>query len=280
MSVSTTHSHLKAVPENYNAPPGTDTLPAYINIKNLSLSFDSQTIFEPLSLPIYKNHINALIGPSGCGKSSLLNTIIRLTDYQSNANVKGQIYVNDKNILEESTDLISLRQNIGMIFQKPMPFPMSIRKNFELPLKEHGVKNKDELEHKIETALKDVGLWDEVSNRLHQSATQLSGGQQQRLCIARILALEPKALLMDEPCSALDPIATKVIEELILTLKGKYTILIVTHNLSQAKRVADYVAFMWYHQGHGKLIEHNYADVIFNNPSNPITTAYVQGLTE
>ena len=280
MSISTTHSHLKAVPENYKSPPGIDKLSAYINIENLSLSYGKQTVFEPLSLPIYQNHINALIGPSGCGKSSLLNTIVRLTDYQNNANVKGQIHVNSENVLDDSTDLISLRQNIGMIFQKPMPFPMSIRKNFELPLKEHGVKNKDELEYKIEAALKDVGLWDEVSNRLHQSATQLSGGQQQRLCIARILALQPKALLMDEPCSALDPIATKVIEELILNLKGKYTILIVTHNLSQAKRVADYVAFMWYHQGHGKLIEHNYADVIFNNPSNPITTAYVQGLTE
>jgi len=235
---------------------------------------------KPFSFPIYKNHINALIGPSGCGKSSLLNTIIRLTDYQKNAKITGAIDIDNKNILEDKTDLIALRQNIGMIFQKPMPFPLSIRKNFELPLKEHGIKRKDELAFKIETALRDVGLWNEVSSRLDSSATQLSGGQQQRLCIARILALQPKALLMDEPCSALDPIATKIIEELILSLKEKYTILIVTHNLSQAKRVADYVAFMWYSHGHGKLVEHNSADLIFNSPSNPITAAYVQGLTE
>lgn len=280
MNTSTTQAHLKAVPENYTAAPGVDKLPALINIENFSLSYDKQPVLESLSLPVYKNHINTLIGPSGCGKSSLLNSIIRLTDYHDNAKLEGSINIEGKNILETSTDLLSLRQNIGMVFQKPMPFPMSIRKNFELPLKEQGVKKRDELDSKIETALKDVGLWDEVSSRLDKSAVQLSGGQQQRLCIARALALQPKALLMDEPCSALDPIATKTIEELILKLKGKYTILIVTHNLSQAKRIADYVAFMWYHQGRGKMIEHNHADVIFNNPSNPTTLAYVQGLTE
>ena len=280
MSVHKTQTHLQAVPANYVSAPETDKLPAYINIKNLSLAYDTHSVFEPLSFPIYKNHVNALIGPSGCGKSSLLNTITRLTDYHDNAEIGGEVIIDNHNILQRSTDLIALRQNVGMIFQKPMPFPMSIRKNFELPLKEHGIKNRNELNHKIETALKDVGLWGEVANRLDRSALQLSGGQQQRLCIARVLALKPKALLMDEPCSALDPIATKVIEDLILELKGKYTILVVTHNLSQAKRIADYVAFMWYHQGHGKLIEHNQAHTIFNNPSNPITAAYVQGLTE
>ena len=280
MSTRTTQTHLKAVPTDYVPAPQADKLPAYINIKSLSLRYGTHPVFEPLSLPIYKNHVNALIGPSGCGKSSLLNTITRLTDYHDNAILDGEVVIDGNNILQHSADLIALRQNVGMIFQKPMPFPMSIRKNFELPLKEHGIKNRDELNHKIETALKDVGLWDEVCNRLDQSALQLSGGQQQRLCIARVLALQPKALLMDEPCSALDPIATKVIEDLILELKGKYTILVVTHNLSQAKRIADYVAFMWYHQGHGRLIEHNLAQTIFDNPSNPITAAYVQGLTE
>jgi len=272
--------HLKAVPEDYKSAPNSTQLPAYIDLQSVSLTIQNKTIFEPLSLPIYKHHINTLIGPSGCGKSSIINCITRLTDYINTAKVHGSLFVNDQNIFEKNTDLIGLRRNVGMIFQKPLPFPMSIRKNFELPLKEHGIKSADERIDKMENALRDVGLWSEVANRLNKSALQLSGGQQQRLCIARVLALQPKALLLDEPCSALDPIATRIIEELIQELKKRYTILIVTHNLSQAKRIADYVAFMWYNDNHGKLVEHNHSNIIFNNPSNPITAAYVQGLTE
>jgi len=271
---------LKAVPDDYIAAPNADTLPTFIDIKSLKLSISNQVVFESITLPIYKNHVNALIGPSGCGKSSLLNSITRLTDYTDNVILEGEINIDQQDVLSPEIDLIKLRRKVGMIFQKPVPFPLSIRKNFELPLKEHGIKNKNDLEEKMETALRDVGLWQEVSNRLNKSASQLSGGQQQRLCIARVLALEPKALLMDEPCSALDPMATSIIEALIQQLKEKYTILLVTHNLSQAKRVADYVAFMWYNNSHGKLIEHNRSDIIFNTPSNPITAAYVKGLTD
>lgn len=272
-------SHLKAVPDNYKAAPDANQLPTYINIENLRLEMNNQIIFDSLSLPIYENHINALIGPSGCGKSSLLNCITRLNDY-SNASVTGNITVDDKDILHQKTDLISLRRKVGMIFQKPMPFPMSIRKNFVLPLKEHGVTSHYDIEQKMENALRSVGLWKEVCDRLESRADKLSGGQQQRLCIARVLALEPKAILMDEPCSSLDPMATAIIEDLILSLKERYTIFLVTHNLAQAKRIADFVAFMWYHDNHGKLVEHNQASVIFEMPSNPITAAYVQGLTE
>jgi len=274
------HPFLKAVPDSYTSAPDVDDLPSYIEIQNLSLRISQQPIFESLSLPIYRNHINALIGPSGCGKSSLLNCITRLTDHYDNATLEGNIFVNGVDVLNSSADLIHLRRNVGMIFQKPVPFALSIRKNFELPLKEHGIKNPYDIDAKMEQALRDVGLWQEVSNRLNKSAMLLSGGQQQRLCIARVLALEPKALLLDEPCSALDPIATGIIESLIRELKEKYTILIVTHNLSQAKRVADYVAFMWYNNNHGKLIEHNHSNVIFKSPSNPITAAYVKGLTD
>ena len=272
-------AHLKAVPDNYQAAPSASQLPTHINIEDVSLKIDDEIIFDSLNLPIYKNRINALIGPSGCGKSSLLNCITRLSDH-TNSHVEGRILIEGNDILSKKTDLISLRRKIGMIFQKPVPFPMSIRKNFALPLKEHGITNRYDIEQKMEKALRAVGLWKEVSDRIDSRADKLSGGQQQRLCIARVLALEPGAILMDEPCSSLDPIATAIIEELVLSLKENYTIFLVTHNLAQAKRIADFVAFMWYHESHGKLIEHNHADVIFKTPSNPITAAYVQGLTE
>lgn len=279
MKTTAIPAHLKAVPDNYQVAPSASQLPTHINIENLSLIINKQLIFDSLNLPVYKNHINTLIGPSGCGKSSLLNCITRLSDYNK-AKVEGQILIDENNILDKKIDLIALRRKVGMIFQKPVPFPMSIRKNFSLPLKEHGIKNRHDIEEKMEQALRAVGLWKEVSSRIDSSADKLSGGQQQRLCIARVLALEPKAILMDEPCSSLDPIATAIIEELILNLKEKYTVFLVTHNLAQARRIADFVAFMWYHDSHGKLVEHNHADVIFENPSNPITAAYVQGLTE
>lgn len=280
MTQQTQNVQIQIVPDQYTKAPDSKELDSYININNLSLDISNERIFEDISLPIYKNHINALIGPSGCGKSSLLNCVTRLSDHISNYNIQGSIEADNTSIFDKKTDLIQLRKNIGMIFQKPMPFPMSIKRNFEIPLKEHGINDKTEINDKIENALQRVGLWQEVKDRLNKDAQQLSGGQQQRLCIARALALEPKALLLDEPCSALDPIATRVIEELLLELKESYTILIVTHNLAQAKRIADYVAFMWYADKHGKLIEHNTADVIFNSASNPLTNAYVQGITE
>lgn len=279
MSMTSQSTHLQAVPDNYQPAPSVDQLPAHIHIENLTLNIGEQTIFESLSLPIYEKRINTLIGPSGCGKSSLLNCITRLSDY-NNSKLSGTITLDGHNLLDNKTDLIKLRRKVGMIFQKPLPFPMSIRKNFALPLKEHGITHSSDIEQKMEKSLRAVGLWKEVHDRLDDRADKLSGGQQQRLCIARVLSLEPEVILMDEPCSSLDPIATGIIEELIVSLKEKYTIFLVTHNLAQAKRIADFVAFMWYHDNHGKLIEHNHADIIFNLPTNPITAAYVQGLTE
>ena len=280
MSQTPIKPHLHLVPEQYRKAPLASELKSNIEFKQFSLQIENQQVFTPLSLPIYKNHINALIGPSGCGKSSLLHSVIRLIDYDDKYKPSGEILINQQNIFEKNIDLVELRKKVAMIFQKPVPFPMSIQRNFEIPLKEHGIKNKAEIEAKMESALKRVGLWDEVKSRLHKNANNLSGGQQQRLCIARALSLEPETLLLDEPCSALDPVATRVIEELLVELKESYTVLIVTHNLSQAKRIADYVAFMWYANDCGKLIEHNSADVIFTNPSNPLTNAYVQGMTD
>ncbi len=274
-----TISHLQIVPDEYRKAPNAQDVATLIEIKNLSLNIDQQAIFSNISIPIYSKHINVLIGPSGCGKSSLLNAIIRLTDFTKDAHLQGEILVANKNILNPNCNLIELRKKVAMIFQKPTPFPMSIYKNFEIPLKEHGVKNKIDIAAKMQSALKSVGLWKEVKDRLNKNALSLSGGQQQRLCIARALTLAPAALLLDEPCSALDPISSQIIEELLLELKQKYTILVVTHNLSQAKRIADYVAFMWYVNQCGRLVEHNEAAIIFNKPSNPLTSAYVQGVT-
>jgi phosphate transport system ATP-binding protein len=180
-------------------------------------------------------------------------------------------------VLSSSCDLLSLRRRVGMIFQKPSPFPFSIYKNIDLPLKEHGVKSKSAREERLVSSLKSVGLWKEVENRLHSSALNLSGGQQQRLCIARTIALEPEVILMDEPCSALDPIASGVVEDLICSLRGSYTVVVVTHNLSQAKRISDDVAFFWLKDGTGALIEHGPCEAIFSRPDHELTAAYVNG---
>ncbi|MDX1810673.1 MAG: phosphate ABC transporter ATP-binding protein [Gammaproteobacteria bacterium] len=279
--MNTMHApHLNIVPDNYHKTPSTDELACRLEIKNLSLHIKDKKIFGNITLPVYSNHINALIGPSGCGKSSILNCITRLTDFHPQHAILGEILLDKQNILSQQTDLIALRRKIGMIFQKPMPFPLSIRQNFEIPLKEHGIKQKSAIDDIIENSLQRVGLWKEVRDRLHHNAQLLSGGQQQRLCIARALSLNPEILLLDEPCSALDPIATQTIESLLQELKNNYTILIVTHNLAQAKRLADYTGFMWYAEDYGRLVEHNRSDVIFNSASNPLTKAYVQGITE
>lgn len=201
-----------------------------------------------------------------------------MTDLWPDARVSGEIVFDGESVLRRDTDVLRLRRRIGMIFQKPNPFPLSIWRNLELPLKEHGVKDKCLREQKIEQALRDVGLWPEVADRLHQSALSLSGGQQQRLCIARALVLEPEVLLMDEPCSALDPISSALVEALILRLQGQYTVVIVTHNLAQAKRVANYAAFFWMREKVGKLVEFGCCQQLFETPGHELTAAYISGV--
>jgi len=249
----------------------------HLKIQNLSIQYGRQTVLEDVSLDIYKGCITALIGPSGCGKTSFLSSLNRLTDLIPGARVSGRIYMEDQDIHSAQMDVMTLRRRIGMIFQRPNPFPLSIRRNLELPLREHGVKNQDELANRIEQVLREVGLWQEVYDRLDKSALQLSGGQQQRLCIARALVLQPEILLMDEPCSALDPVASAVVEELIGRLRNRYTVIIVTHNLAQARRIANYAAFFWMKQQTGKLIEFGQCRSLFDAPVHALTAAYVSG---
>lgn len=250
---------------------------AHIEVDKLRVAYGANTVLDDVSLTIYKGCITALIGPSGCGKTSLLSAINRMTDLIAGSRVAGRIRFESKDVLTPDVDVMDLRRRIGMIFQKPNPFPLSIRRNLELPLREHGVKNRGVLNEKIETALRDVGLWDEVQDRLDDSALSLSGGQQQRLCIARAIVLAPSVLLMDEPCSALDPISSAVVEQLILRLRGRYTVVIVTHNLAQARRIANYAAFFWMKERVGKLVEFGQCQQLFDAPNDALTSAYVSG---
>lgn len=250
---------------------------AHLAVQDLSVAYDKQIVLDTVSLDIYKGCITALIGPSGCGKTSFLSVLNRLTDMLPTAHVSGSVVFDGQELLEDTVDLLGLRRRIGMIFQRPNPFPLSIRRNLELPLSEHGVRERAVRDRKIETALRDVGLWEEVKDRLDSSALALSGGQQQRLCIARALVLEPEVLLMDEPCSALDPVSSAVVEELILRLQGRYTVVIVTHNLAQAKRIANYAAFFWMKEKMGKLIEFGKAQSLFETPAYELTAAYIAG---
>jgi phosphate transport system ATP-binding protein len=257
-------------------PPCCDPSPL-ISIRNLAVAYSGNTVLDGVSLDIYKGCITALIGPSGCGKTSLLSVLNRLTDMVPGATVRGSVRFDGLDVLEPQHDLMALRRRIGMIFQRPNPFPLSIRRNLELPLREHGVRVRHQLDQRIEVALRDVGLWDEVSDRLDSPALALSGGQQQRLCIARALVLEPSVLLMDEPCSALDPIASGVVEDLIQRLRGRYTVVIVTHNLAQARRIANYAAFFWMKERVGQLIEFGRCRTLFEAPTHDLTAAYVSG---
>ncbi|CUS38357.1 phosphate ABC transporter ATP-binding protein [Candidatus Nitrospira nitrificans] len=250
----------------------------FIEIDRLSLHYGETPAFQDVTLSINKGCITALVGPSGCGKTSFLTCLNRLTNLIVGCRVSGRITIDTLDVLAPSTNVIQLRRRIGMIFQKPNPFPFSIRKNMELPLREHGFRDRKEIAGIIETGLRDVGLWDEVKDRLDSPALALSGGQQQRLCMARALVLSPEVLLMDEPCSALDPISSGVVEDLILSLKGRYTVLIVTHNLAQARRIADYAALLWVQDGAGRLIEAGIATQIFEAPREPLTAAYVSGM--
>lgn len=248
-----------------------------IQVENFSLKYGARIALENLSLNIYRGCITALIGPSGCGKTSFLSSINRLTDLIPGCQVAGRIRIDNCDIHDSACDLRALRRKIGMVFQKPAPFPLSIHRNIELPLREYGITRRAEANVIIQRVLQDVGLWEEVHDRLHTSALNLSGGQQQRLCIARALALNPQILLMDEPCSALDPIASGVVEDLIERLRGRYTIVIVTHNLPQARRIADYAAFFWVRDDAGRLVEFGHCRQIFESPAHELTAAYING---
>jgi phosphate transport system ATP-binding protein len=252
--------------------------PPFMEVDQLSLHYSGKPALQDVTLSINKGCITALIGPSGCGKTSFLTCLNRLTDLIAECRVSGRIMIDSVEVLAPQTDVIQLRRRIGMIFQKPNPFPLSIRRNIEFPLREHGVTNRGQMTRTVEATLRNVGLWEEVKDRLDSPALALSGGQQQRLCIARSLALSPEMLLMDEPCSALDPLSSGLVEDLIVSLRRHYTILIVTHNLAQARRIADYVAFFWMQHGAGRLIEAGIAKQIFEEPHDPLTAAYVSGM--
>lgn len=246
-------------------------------IANLSVHYRDFTAVRDVTLDIPEGEITALVGPSGCGKSSFLHSLNRLTDLIPGCRVTGTIHLCDgTEITHPGADVLDLRRRVGIVFQRPNPFPQSIRRNFEIPLREHGW-GKNEIPGRMEYALKEVGLWDEVCDRLDQSATALSGGQQQRLCIARALALEPEVILFDEPCSALDPLASGVVEDLIHSLKGRYTVVIVTHNLAQARRIADHAAVFWVRDGAGALVENGPAARVFADPVDPDAAMYLSG---
>ncbi|MFA7075392.1 MAG: phosphate ABC transporter ATP-binding protein PstB [Candidatus Izemoplasmatales bacterium] len=242
-------------------------------ISNLNLEYGSFQALKQISLNIENKKVTALIGPSGCGKTSFLRCLNRMNDLISDCKVSGDVLYHEENIYGKNYNVISLRTKVGMVFQKPNPFPMSIYENIAYGPKCQGLKNKNELNRIVEMSLKKSALWEEVKDRLKNSALSLSGGQQQRLCIARAIAMEPEVILMDEPTSALDPIATLKIEQLINDLKENYAIVIVTHSMQQAARISDNTAFFLM----GELVEYDETDIIFSTPSNSKTEEYITG---
>jgi len=244
-----------------------------ITAKNLCLWYGSAQALKNINIQIPENNITALIGPSGCGKSTFLKTLNRMNDLIPGVKITGEVRYRDTDIFAPGLDVNALRKEIGMVFQKPNPFPMSIYDNIAYGPRTHGIKSKARLDELVEQSLRGAAIWDEVKDRLKKNALGLSGGQQQRLCIARALAVEPKVLLMDEPTSALDPISTSKIEELAMQLKERYTIIIVTHNMQQAVRISDRTAFFLL----GELIEYDETEKLFSQPENQRTEDYITG---
>ena len=244
-----------------------------ITTKNVNLYYGANHALKDVTLDIYENKITAFIGPSGCGKSTFLKILNRMNDLVPNVKIEGEILLDGENIYDPKVDTTLLRKKIGMVFQQPNPFPMSIYDNIAYGPRIHGIRSKAQLDEIVERSLRGVALWDEVSDRLKKSALGLSGGQQQRLCIARALAVEPEVLLMDEPTSALDPISTLKIEDLMDELKKKYTVAIVTHNMQQATRIADYTAFFLV----GEVVEFAPTSVLFSHPEDKRTEDYITG---
>jgi len=244
-----------------------------LQAKEVNVFYDDFQAIKGISMDIKPNSVTAFIGPSGCGKSTFLRLFNRMNDYVDGFRMEGKIFIDDQNINKKKVSVEQLRKQVGMVFQKPNPFPKSIFENVAYGLKIQGIKDKTFLQERVESSLKQVALWDEVKDNLNKSAIALSGGQQQRLCIARTLAVEPSVILMDEPTSALDPLSTAKIEELIHELKNKYTIVIVTHNMQQAGRISDYTAFFYL----GEIIEFDKTNKIFTNPEKKQTENYITG---
>jgi len=263
--------NLDAIQTIYHYQKATDG--SVVEIEDFSLWYGEKQALFKNTLNIEKGYVTALIGPSGCGKSTLLRSLNRMNDLIDGLGIEGEIRLDGKNIYQKDIDVIGLRKRMGMVFQKPNPFPMSIAENITYPLKVDGVRDKRILRQTAERCLKKAALWEEVKDRLHENAMGMSGGQQQRLCIARAIASDPDILLMDEPCSALDPIATSKIEDLIDELRGQYTIAIVTHSMQQAARVSDNTAFMYL----GRLVEYGKTSTIFERPKCQRTEDYVTG---
>ena len=243
-----------------------------LSIKNLNLFFGNKQILKDVSIDFPEHQVTSLIGPSGCGKSTLLRSCNRMHDLSSEAKIEGNLFFGNIDIYDKKNSVTEIRKKIGMVFQKPNPLPKSIYENLAYPLRIHNYP-KSEIPELIESALKESYIWEEVKDDLHKPAVRLSGGQQQRLCIARTVVLRPEVILMDEPCSALDPISTRKIEGLILKLKENYTVIIVTHNMQQAQRISNQVAFMYL----GELIEYDSCEAIFNNPKQELTKNYIGG---
>jgi phosphate transport system ATP-binding protein len=248
-------------------------LPTKISVKDLKFYYGDNLALNSINMSLYANKVTALIGPSGCGKSTLLRVLNRMYDLYPRQRAEGEVWLDGKNILESGQDLNLLRARVGMVFQKPTPFPMSIYDNIAFGVKLYEKLPKSELDGRVETALKGAAIWDEVKDKLSASGLSLSGGQQQRLCIARTVAIHPEVILFDEPCSALDPISTAKVEELIDELKENYTIAIVTHNMQQAARVSEYTAFMYL----GELVEFATTSQLFTTPENQRTQNYITG---
>jgi phosphate transport system ATP-binding protein len=274
MSVRATEAPaMKAITVQARTPPTTPAAEKII-ASNLNFYYGPKRALEGISISIGANLVTAFIGPSGCGKSTFLRTLNRMNDIIAGSRVEGDVKIDGRDIYAAGTDVVALRRRVGMVFQKSNPFPKSIFENVAYGLRLNGMAgSRSELHGRVEESLRQAAIWDEVKDRLHESALALSGGQQQRLCIARALAVKPEVLLMDEPASALDPIATQRIEELIYQLKTAYTIVIVTHNMQQAARVSDQTAFFWL----GRLIEVGPTDKIFTNPGEKLTEDYVTG---
>lgn len=244
-----------------------------MDVKNLNLWYGEKHALKNTNLTIQEHKITAFIGPSGCGKSTFLKTLNRMQDFNEGVRIEGKVTLDDEDIFDPKVDTTLLRKKVGMVFQQPNPFPMSIYDNIAYGPRIHGIKAKDQLDQIVEESLKQAALWDEVKDTLKKSALGLSGGQQQRLCIARCLAVHPEVILLDEPTSALDPISTLKIEELLVQLKDHYTIVIVTHNMQQASRIADYTAFFL----QGEIIEYGETEKIFSFPSDKRTEDYITG---
>jgi len=268
-----THAIDKSILSSSGQPLELENEDICINVNDLKLSYGEKEALHGINMPIPRKRVTAFIGPSGCGKSTLLRCFNRMNDLVDNVSIDGEIRIDDENIYHPDVDVSALRRRVGMVFQRPNPFPKSIYENVAYGLRLQGIKQRHILDEAVEQSLKGAALWNEVKDRLHESALGLSGGQQQRLVIARAIAIKPEVLLLDEPASALDPISTLKIEELIYELKSEYTIVIVTHNMQQAARVSDYTAFLYM----GDLIEFGATDTLFTNPTEKQTEDYITG---